>query len=109
MTIEKYLKKSAEEIENTLPKGDTCDGNIYLEGKMDAYWEILKKLPSFDHEVTLKEVKEECQKHGSEGGCYGCVLLHRPSCAVPYYCGVGGIPVRWGINRIEEKMKGARK
>ena len=72
MTIEEYLKKSAEELENTIPKGDNCDGNIYLEGKRDAYREILEKLPKFEHETTLREFKEFCR---SQEKCSACPVV----------------------------------
>ena len=108
MTIEEYLKISAEEIENTIPKGDNCDGNIYLAGKVDAYREILEKLPEMEHEVTLREVKEECDKHGGEEGCYGCVLLREPKFPSQNYCAVDCSPNAWDIDDIERRMKEAR-
>ena len=108
MTIEEYLKISAEEIENTIPKGDNCDGNIYLAGKVDAYREILEKLPEMEHEVTLREVVEECLKHESDGGCENCVFMRTPSYSVPCYCWLGIMPKGWDIDDIERRMKEAR-
>jgi hypothetical protein len=109
MTIEEYLKSEAEYIERMLSEEDDLEASSYLEGKRDAYREILEKLPEIEHETTLREVVEECLKHESEGGCGDCVLLREPSFANPYYCEVGGMPAGWGFKRIEKKMKEARK
>ena len=52
MTIEEWLDKRIEDLEE-----GPCNSSL-VQGKILAYREILEKLPSFDHDVTLKEVKE---------------------------------------------------
>ena len=106
MTIEEYLKISAEEIENTIPKGDNCDGNIYLAGKVDAYREILSKLPEMEHEVTLKEVKELCQAHFGKGKCGKCPM-GKP--VGSFNCIIYGVPAGWEPDEIEKRMKEANR
>ena len=105
MTIEEYLKISAEEIENTIPKGDNCDGNIYLAGKVDAYREILSKLPEFEHEVTLREVHEMCLEHDCN-----CVSKGKECCLYDdRYCMVNDVsPNNMDVDEIEKRMKEAR-
>ena len=93
MTIEEYLKKSAEEIENTIPKGDNCDGNIYLAGKVDAYRELLEKLPSFGHGTTLREFKEFCKTHEQ---CSRCSIVDQ----CRFDC-----PRIWDPEEMERRMK----
>ena len=112
MTIEEYLKSEmdygAKMRDGTRPDFD-LEEFVYYEGYIDAMSAVLEHLPSFDHDVTLKEVVKECLKHESDGGCGGCVLLREPSSSSPYYCEVGGMPAGWGIDRIERRMKEARK
>ena len=103
MTIEEYLRKRIEDLQD-----GPCNSSL-VQGKILAFEEILSKLPELEHEVTVREVVEECLKHESEGGCGDCVLLREPSPLSPYYCEVGGMPVGWGIDRIEKCMKEARK
>ena len=105
MTIEEYLKISAEEIENTIPKGDNCDGNIYLAGKVDAYREILEKLPEMEHEVTLREIHEMCLEHDCN-----CISKDKECCLRDDgYCMVNDVsPNNIGVDEIERRMKEAR-
>ena len=105
MTIEEWLKISAEEIENTIPKGDNCDGNIYLAGKVDAYREILEKLPSFEHEVTLREIHEMCLEHDCN-----CISKDKECCLRDDgYCMVNDVsPNNIDVDEIERRMKEAR-
>ena len=105
MTIEEYLKSETEYIERMLSEEDDLEASSYLEGKRDAYREILEKLPKLEHEITLWEVVEECLKHENDGGCENCVLLRDN----PYRCEVGGMPAGWGFKRIEKKMKEAKQ
>ena len=119
MTIEEYLKKSAEEIENTLSEEDIYGGNIYLEGKRDAYREILEKLPSFEHETTLREVKEFCQKQGedcddNEDPCDYCPMAEKysDSDGITFMsCGkvADVVPHDWNIDEIRRRMKEGRR
>jgi hypothetical protein len=101
MTIEEYLKKSAEEIENTLSEEDIYGGNIYLEGKRDAYREILEKLPELDHEVTVREVMEMC------GDCSNCPYPTSP--INPHDCWFDDVPSNWPVYDIRRRMKEVRK
>ena len=109
MTIEEYLRSEIEYSKGMMFEADDIEGKSYFEGKADALDELLRKLPEMEHEVTVREVVEECLKHESDGGCGGCVLLREPSSSSPYYCEVGGMPAGWGIDRIEKRMKEARK
>ena len=117
MTIEEYLNTGVELEEMAMahferPSKDEEQRKIalaYSEGRRDVFKETLGKLSTFNHETTLREVAEECLKHESDGGCGSCVLLREPSSSSPYYCEVGGMPAGWGIDRIEKRMKEARK
>ena len=111
MTIEEYLTNGVELEEMAMahferPSEDEEQRKIalaYSEGRHDVFKETLEKLSTFNHEVTLREVKEECEKHRE--GCGDCVLLCETTYSSPYYCEVGGMPARWNIDRIEKKMK----
>ena len=102
MTIEEYLRKRIEDLEE-----GPCNSSL-VQGKVLAYREILSKLPEFDHEVTLREVKEECDKHGGEEGCYGCVLLREPKFPSRNYCAADCSPNALDIADIQRRMKEAR-
>lgn len=111
MTIEEYLKSEIEYSKGMMFEADDIEGKSYFEGMADALDELLRKLPEMEHEVTLREVVEECLKHETDEGCDDCPLLRDPSFWSPYYCEVGGMgmPAGWGIDRIEKRMKEARK
>ena len=51
MTIEEYLNKRIEDLEE-----GPCNSSL-VQGKILAYREILEKLPEFDHEV--KEARND--------------------------------------------------
>ena len=110
MTIEDFLKSEAESDDATVRNVGEFDSvtAAFYRGHRDAMNTVLKMLPKFDHEVTVREVVEECLKHESEGGCGGCVFLRTPSCTSPYYCEVGGMPAGWDIEEIQKRMKEAR-
>ena len=67
MTIEEYLRKIRELNENLSVHMDEPTQK-YLAAQRDLIDELLGKLSTFNHETTLREVKEECQKHEGEGG-----------------------------------------
>ena len=109
MTIEDFLKSEAESddaIVRNVGEFDSVTAAFY-RGHRDAMNTVLKMLPKFDHEVTVREVVEECLKHESEGGCGDCILLREPSPLSPYYCEVGGMPAGWVIDEIQKRMEGA--
>ena len=49
MTIEEYLNKRIEDLEE-----GPCNSSL-VQGKILAYREILSKLPELEHDVTLKK------------------------------------------------------
>ena len=60
MTIEEYLNKRIEDLEE-----GSCNSSL-VQGKILAYREILSKLSEMEHEVTLREVKDFCAKQKEE-------------------------------------------
>lgn len=97
MTIEEYLNKRIEDLQD-----GPCNSSL-VQGKILAFEEILSKLPEMEHEVTLREVEEECQSHLSKGGCKKCPLnktTRAYDCMVfPY------LPSRWESDDIQKRMK----
>ena len=110
MKIEEWLDKRIEDTEKNCHEKhlDSYD-NGYFDGYYDALDDLLRELPLFEHEVTLREVKEECDKHGGEEGCYGCVLLREPKFPSQNYCAADCSPNAWDIDDIERRMKEAGK
>ena len=87
----------------------------YYKGQADAFEIALDLLKKVDHDVTLKEVKEFCQKQGEdcdddEDPCDYCPMAER-------YCDSDGItfmscgeiadilPRDWAIASIQKRMK----
>lgn len=108
MTIEEYLKSEAEYIERMLSEEDDLEASSYLEGKRDAYREILDKLPSFEHEVTLREFVSVCKsKNSVDIGCPECpwrdmcFVMDDERCAGYPYCLLD-------VDDIQKRMKEAR-
>ena len=99
MTIEEYLRKRIEDLEE-----GPCNSSL-VQGKILAYRGILSKLPGMEHEVTLKEVKEMCQSHFGKDGCEKCPM-DKP--AHSFNCIVYGVPARWEPDAIEKRMKEVR-
>ena len=93
MTIEEYLRKRIEDLEE-----GPCNSSL-VQGKILAYREVLEKLPGMEHEVTLRETLEMCQSRFEEG-CEKCSL--NPDCCI--YMN----PTLWNIDEIERRMKEAR-
>ena len=93
MTIEEYLNSEAEYIERMLSEEDDLEASSYLEGKRDAYRELLEKLPSFEHDTTLREFKEFCQTHEQCSRC-SVVDMCRFDC-----------PRIWDIEEMERRMR----
>ena len=105
MTIEEYLKSEIEYSKGMMFEADDIEGKSYFEGKADALDELLRKLPEMEHEVTLREVKEECDKHGGCSVCPMAIIVNN----TPKYCFVGDSFIGdWNIDEIERRMKEAR-
>ena len=61
MTIEEWLDKRIEDTEkNCREKHLDSYDNGYWDGYYDALDDLLRELPLFEHEVTLREVSELC-------------------------------------------------
>lgn len=104
MTIEDFLKSEAESDDAIVRNVGEFDRETaaFYRGHRDAMNTVLRMLSKFGHEVTVREVKEECLKHGE--GCAGCALIREPSFTRPYYCEVGGMPALWEPDDIEKRM-----
>ena len=87
MTIEEYLRKRIEDLEE-----GPCNSSL-VQGKVLAYREILSKLPSFEHEVTVREFKEFCKTHEQCSQC-SVVDMCRFDC-----------PRIWDVEEMERRMK----
>ena len=94
MTIEEYLRKRIEDLEE-----GPCNSSL-VQGKILAYREILSKLPEMEHEVTLREVSELC------GDCSNCPYPVSP--ADPAGCYFDDVPGKWPVDEIQRRMKEAR-
>ena len=94
MTIEEYLRKRIEDLEE-----GPCNSSL-VQGKILAYREILSKLPEFEHDVTLREVSELC------GDCSNCPYPFSP--ADPAGCYLNDTPDKWPIDAIQKRMREAR-
>lgn len=99
MTIEKWLDKRIENArEDCLNQDIETYEDGYAEGYKDALQLVRDKLPFLDHEVTLREVKEECKD---------CVFC--PFCADDdLNCMFKQTPEHWDIDDIQKRMKEAR-
>lgn len=63
MTIKEFLRRQIECWSSVGPYGFAwADGE--RTGKIEAFQKILEMLPSFEHEITVKEVKDFCEKRG---------------------------------------------
>jgi hypothetical protein len=95
MTIEEYLRKRIEDLQDGL-----CNSSL-VQGKILAFKEILSKLPEIEHEVTLREVMEMC------GDCSNCPYPVSP--INPYGCWFDDVPGKWPVYDIKKRMKEVRK
>ena len=112
MTIEEYLNKRIEDLEE-----GPCNSSL-VQGKILAYREILENLPEFEHEVTAREVKEFCQKQlddceDDEDPCEYCPMAMECSDSDDcrwMECGeiADILPRDWDIDAIEKRVKEAR-
>ena len=85
---------------------------------MEAIDALLSNLPEFEHEVTLREVKEFCQKQlddceGDEDPCEYCPMAVECSDSDDcrwMECGeiADFLPRDWNVDEIERHMKEAR-
>lgn len=97
MTLEEWLNKQIEDArEDCLNQDIETYEDGYAEGYKDALQLVLDMLPSFDHDVTLREVKRMCEERTSckcpfGGGHTVCMLVRHPS--------------GWDIDEIQKSMK----
>ena len=105
MTLEEYLRSEIEYSKGMMFEADDIEGKSYFEGKADALDELLRKLPSFDHEVTLREVHEMCLEHDCN-----CVSKGKECCLYDdRYCMVNDVsPNNMDVDDIQRRMKEAR-
>ena len=119
MTIEEYLRKRIEEETKIFLTTDRPEtGLIYFKGVIDGLKEILSKLPSFEHDVTLREAKDFCQKQlddceDDEDPCEYCPMAMECSDSDDcrwMECGeiADILPRDWDIDAIEKRVKEAR-
>ena len=99
MTIEEYLNNRIDDLEE-----GPCNSSL-VQGKVLAYREILSKLPELEHDVTLKEVKEECVFHFQREGCSEKCPMNKPTID----CLAFTIPMRWDVDAIQKRMKEAQQ
>ena len=106
MTIEEYLNKRIEDLEE-----GPCNSSL-VQGKILAYREILSKLPKLEHDVTLKELHQYCDKHREENGHHGCPFLvegnpdaEEREDRCPHCRFDNEYPCDWDIAEIEKHMK----
>ena len=94
MTIEEWLDKRIEDTEkNCREKHLDAYDNGYWDGYYDALDDLLRELPLFEHEVTLREFKEFCQTHEQCSRC-SVVDMCRFDC-----------PRIWELEEMERRMK----
>ena len=108
MTIEEYLKSEMDYggkmRDGTRPNFD-LEEFIYYEGYIDAMSAVLEHLPKLEHDVTLKEVKEECVFHFQREGCSEKCPMNKPTID----CLAFTIPMRWNVDDIQRRMKEAQQ
>lgn len=96
MTVKEYLLQRIDQLETA------CFP--YAKGKLDAFEEMLKVLPTLEHSVTLEEVKDLCKKEGWKqdiGLNSTCPLQKGDACSAVF-------PKDWNITEIENKIKETR-
>ena len=119
MTIEEWLDKRIKDArEDCLNQDIETYEDGYAEGYKDALQLVRDKLPFLDHEVTLREMKEFCQKQGedcddNEDSCDYCPMAEKysDSDGITFMsCGkvADVVPHDWNIDDIQKRMKEAR-
>ena len=116
MNIRDYLLLGIDSSEEKMITAKHDDEAIYYDGRRESFYDVLEFLHSFDHEVTLSEIKEVCESR--DGDCLEDVNDGRPfACPfcvkrkVDYYGEEGECllmtlqPCRWPIEKIENKLK----
>jgi hypothetical protein len=105
MTLEEYLRKRIEDLQE-----GPCNSSL-VQGKILAFEEILSKLPELEHEVTLREVQEICDKVGDNYGdeespCQFCPLVNEygKDCR-----DIRRLPCEWDIEEIENRVREAQQ
>ena len=104
MTIEEYLKSEIEYSKGMMFEADDIEGKSYFEGEADALDDLLRELPLFEHEVTLREVHEMCLEHDCN-----CVSKGKECCLRDDgYCMVNDVsPNNIDVDDIERRMREA--
>ena len=106
MTIEEYLNKRIEDTEkNCREKHLDSYDNGYWDGYYDALDDLLRELPLFEHEVTVREVHEMCLEHDCN-----CISRGKECCLRDdSYCMVNDVsPNNIDVDEIEKRMREAR-
>ena len=104
MTIEEWLNKRIEDTEkNCREKHLDSYDNGYWDGYYDALDDLLRELPLFEHEVTVRGLLDFCNTRkclecpfNRESDWEDCRFRHE-------------ILYSWDIDDIERRMKEARK
>ena len=117
MTIEEYLdKRIGEEMEIFLGTDISKTDWGYFKGVIDTLKEILEHLPKLEHDVTLKELHQYCDKHREENGHYGCPFLvegnpdaEEREDRCPHCRFDNEYPCDWDIVSIQRRMKEAQQ
>ena len=109
MTIEEYLNKRIEDLEE-----GPCNSSV-VHGKILAYREILSKFSEMEHDVTLKELNRYCDKHREENGHHGCPFLiegnpdaEEREDRCPHCRFDNEYPCEWAVDDIQKHMKEER-
>ena len=102
MTIEEWIKKQKEIIENLSrdnePKNEEQkEIRAFYDGVKYILNALSRCLPTLSHEVTLKEVVKMC------GDCNNCHYPVSPS--NPMGCWFEDIPSTWDIEGIEKRVR----
>ena len=102
MTIEEYLRSEIEYSKGMMFEADDIEGKSYFEGKADALDELLRELPLFEHEVTVRELLDFCNTRkclecpfNRESDWEDCRFRHE-------------ILYSWNIDAIQRRIKEAR-
>ena len=110
MTIEDYelillVKKGISDTAiKKIGNSDEKAARFY-EGQIWGLKFALDLLKKVDHDVTLKEVKEECVFHFEREGCSKKCPMNKPTID----CLAFTIPMRWDVDAIQKHMKGAQQ
>ena len=117
MTIEEYLNSEVESTQKTVDTVGPFDAKTeaYYRGRRDAYRELLEKFPEMEHDVTLREAKDFCQKQlddceDDEDPCEYCPMATECSDSDDcrwMECGeiADFLPRDWNVDEIQKRIK----